>query len=111
MSSIEQNEQQNEQSVAQRKQLPDLTPYAASVVVTALLARAGVDVKVSSQAMYSRAMKNVIESYRVNGSSGKWMLKGDAFAKWAKRYVDSYVNGTVSSAKTDYEALADQYGA
>lgn len=85
----------------------DLTPYAASKVVTAMLAKAGVDVKVSSQAMYSRASKGVVESYRL--ADGKWMVKGADFARWAKRYVDGYVNGTASQAKVDYEALAEQY--
>ena len=86
----------------------DLTPYGASKVVNVMLVRAGVEgVKVSSQVMYSRAAKGIVASYR--DSDGKWWMKGDAFAKWAKRYVDGYVNGTVGSAKTDWDAVADAY--
>lgn len=91
----------------------DLTPYAASKVVTAMLAKAGVDVKVSSQAMYSRAAKQVVKAYRGPGSTGSqtWWIDGADFARWAKRYVDGYVNGTATRVSTDYEALADQYSA
>jgi hypothetical protein len=90
------------------KSYSDVTPYGASKIVNVLLVRAGVEgVKVSSQVMYSRAAKGIVESYR--DEDGKWWMKGDAFAKWAKRYVDGYVNGTQSRSVTDWDAVADAY--
>ncbi len=103
--------------VAETRTLPDLTPYAASKVVTAMLAKAnvkdakGAPLKVSSQAMYSRASKNVVKAYRGPGSTGSqtWWIDGANFARWAKRYVDGYVNGTATQSRTDYDTLALQY--
>lgn len=102
------------------RKFADLTPYAASQIVTAMLKKAGVqvpdvktggmkDLVVSSQAMYSRAIKGIIASYRLGGDDGTWMFDGAAFAKWAKQYVDGYVNGTARQTRTDYAKLADEY--
>ena len=119
MSSTDQQDQQDKQDkqdaavetaqteTVEKAKLADLTPYAASKIVTAMLARAEVPVKVSSQVMYSRASHQVIQSYRLG--DGKWMMNGDDFARWAKRYVDSYKNGTAQQTRTDYAALAEQY--
>jgi hypothetical protein len=100
-------QQGTDETATVERTLPDLTPYAASKVVNTMLARAGVAVKVTSQAMYSRASKGVVESYR--DADGKWFVKGESFARWAKRYVDGYVNGTATQTRVDYDALADLY--
>lgn len=106
-----------QQTVATAPTFDDLTPYAAMKVLNVLLKRAGLDFKVSSQAMYSRAIKGTIRSYRLledgtrdeTRENGTWMFEGNSFAQWAKQYVSSYVNGTTMNRKADYESLADKY--
>jgi hypothetical protein len=86
----------------------DLTPYSAFKVTNIALVRAGIDdVKVTPQAMYSRAAKGIITSYR--DSDDKVWFDGEAFAAWLAKFVAGYVNGGTSAARTDFEALADEY--
>ena len=86
----------------------DITPYGAHKVTNIALKRAGVeDVKVTPQAMYSRAAKGIIASYR--DDDDKVWYDGEAFAAWLTKFVAGYVNGGTSATRIDYDALADEY--
>jgi hypothetical protein len=102
--------QSNEQSSSSNERVfADLTAYAASKVVNAMLAKAGVKPNVTSQWMYSKALHGSLGAYRDATNADKWTFDGAEFAKWAKRYVESRVNGTATNSRTDYVALADSY--
>jgi hypothetical protein len=103
-----------------------LTPYAAHLLVNALLTaeweaaeKSGDAPQVGPQRMYGLAKNGTVAStcdlgdgpHKAHGKCTHVMFDGDEFAAWARRYIERVLNGTSVRSQVDVNALVAQYRA